>query len=433
MADFDKIKINGVPYNVKDTATAQAVAQVRSDLAETNETVQQQGHQITQQGQQITQQGQQIAQQITQQGQQIAQQGQQIAQQGQQIAELGSDITAQKVNITDVKTAGAAGDGVTDDTAAIQAALDNGGCVYFPKGTYRITGSLYPKSNTKMFGCGTIKLDNQESSSSLYAVRIIGDVNNTLENITIDGLNFTGVDPGNGATRDGITIGQSRGISSRVCNNITISNCRITGFNGRGLDTFAGAAGDGYSHGYPQIYVKHVYIEHCGTTPFCNSGVMLFVDDVYLDNPGCENEQMTVDNGCQNSQFSNIYAIHSGGGAGVISIDEGRFLEFNNITVLTDVALPAIRLNCASGNVDNTIFNNLSVSGGTYGVSLGSATHDAQLILSNYRAVNLTVKDFQVQGNGVFIVNGAYCEKTTQADFDALPGTHVIAGSILGM
>ena len=48
MADFDKIKINGVPYNVKDTATAQAVAQVEKAIAETNKTVQQQGQQITQ-------------------------------------------------------------------------------------------------------------------------------------------------------------------------------------------------------------------------------------------------------------------------------------------------------------------------------------------------------------------------------------------------
>ena len=62
MADFDKIKINGVPYNVKDTATAQAVAQVANDLAETNSTVQQQGQQISQQGQQISQQGEQIEQ-----------------------------------------------------------------------------------------------------------------------------------------------------------------------------------------------------------------------------------------------------------------------------------------------------------------------------------------------------------------------------------
>lgn len=416
MADFDKINIDSASYNVKDT-------QAREDLAAEASARKQADTQLEQQ---ITQQGHSIAQQI-------AQQGQQIAQQGQQIEQLGNYIAGQKVNITDVKTAGAAGDGVTDDTAAIQAALNNGGCVYFPKGTYRITGTLYPKSNTKMFGCGTIKLDNQESTSSLYAVRIIGDVNNTLENITIDGLNFTSVNPGNGASRDGITIGQSRGISSRVCNNITVSNCRVTGFNGRGIDTFAGAAGDGYSHGYPQIYIKHVYIGQCGTTPFCNSGVTLFVDDVFLENPGCRNEQMTVDNGCQNSQFSNITAIHSGGGAGAISIDEGRLLEFNNIAVFTDVARPAVRLNCASGNVDSTIINNLMVAGGTYGVSLGSATHDAQLILSNYRAVNLTVKDFQVMGNGVFIVNGAYCGMTTQGDFDALPGTHVIAGSVLGM
>lgn len=416
MADFDKINIDSASYNVKDT-------QAREDLAAETSARKQADTQL---GQQITQQGHSIAQQI-------AQQGQQIAQQGQQIEQFRNDIAGQKVNITDVKTAGAAGDGVTDDTAAIQAALNNGGCVYFPKGTYRITGTLYPKSNTKMFGCGTITLDNRESSNSIYAVRIIGDTNNALENITIDGLTFTCVNPGNGASRDGITIGQNRGISSRVCNNITVSNCRITGFTGRGLDTFAGAAGDGYSHGYPQIYVKHVYIGQCGTTPFCNSGVTLFVDDVFLENPGCENEQMTVDNGCQNSQFSNITAIHSGGGAGAISIDEGRFLEFNNIAVFTDVARPAIRLNCASGNVDSVIINNLMVAGGTYGVSLGSATHDAQLILSNYRAVNLTVKDFQVMGNGVFIVNGAYCGMTTQTDFDALPGTHVIAGSILGM
>lgn len=82
MADFDKIKINGVPYNVKDTATAQAVARVRSDLAKTNETVQQQG------------------QTIAQQGQTIAQQGQQISQQGQQIAAMHQSFSTENLEVT---------------------------------------------------------------------------------------------------------------------------------------------------------------------------------------------------------------------------------------------------------------------------------------------------------------------------------------------
>jgi hypothetical protein len=41
-----------------------------------------------------------------------------------------------------VKDFGAVGDGVTDDTAAIQAALNVGGAVFVPGGTYKVTGSL---------------------------------------------------------------------------------------------------------------------------------------------------------------------------------------------------------------------------------------------------------------------------------------------------
>jgi len=43
-----------------------------------------------------------------------------------------------------VKTFGAKGDGVADDTAAIQAAIDgtSTGILFFPKGTYRVTSTL---------------------------------------------------------------------------------------------------------------------------------------------------------------------------------------------------------------------------------------------------------------------------------------------------
>lgn len=44
--------------------------------------------------------------------------------------------------LNSVKDFGAVGDGVTDDTVAIQAALDAGGLVYFPAGRYKVTAQL---------------------------------------------------------------------------------------------------------------------------------------------------------------------------------------------------------------------------------------------------------------------------------------------------
>lgn len=55
--------------------------------------------------------------------------------------------------MNNVKDFGAIGNGIANDTAAIQRAIDAGGTVYFPAGTYR-TGSIYLKSN------GGLELDH---------------------------------------------------------------------------------------------------------------------------------------------------------------------------------------------------------------------------------------------------------------------------------
>ena len=48
--------------------------------------------------------------------------------------------------MTNVRDFGAVGDGISKDTAAIQQAIDAGGIVYFPPGTY-LAGTLYLRSH----------------------------------------------------------------------------------------------------------------------------------------------------------------------------------------------------------------------------------------------------------------------------------------------
>jgi hypothetical protein len=58
----------------------------------------------------------------------------------------------------DVQTYGAVGDGTTDDTAAIQSAIDatpaNGGVVFFPPGTYKVVATLNIDKPLEILGSG---------------------------------------------------------------------------------------------------------------------------------------------------------------------------------------------------------------------------------------------------------------------------------------
>lgn len=73
------------------------------------------------------------------------------------IALLAANVsqTHAAVSVTEF---GARGDGVADDTHAIQAALDTGKNIVIPEGTFRITNALRPKANQVIELVGTVRV-----------------------------------------------------------------------------------------------------------------------------------------------------------------------------------------------------------------------------------------------------------------------------------
>ncbi|MEZ0262239.1 MAG: Ig-like domain-containing protein [Alphaproteobacteria bacterium] len=167
---------------------------------------------------------------------------------------------------------GATGNGVTDDTAAIQAAIDaaaaaGGGEVYLPAGTYIVTGgeeasdgAIQIFDNITVYGDGmgttTIKLQDGSNDDITGILRTPTDVENhdiCVHSLTIDGNRdntggkvdgwFNGVSPGEPGTDTNITL---QNVEIKDCSgygfdpheqttNLIISDCIS---HGNGLDGF---------------------------------------------------------------------------------------------------------------------------------------------------------------------------------------------------
>lgn len=116
---------------------------------------------------------------------------------------------------------GAAGDGVTDDTAAVQAAVTAGPIVYFPPGTYLVGRILVP-SNRTLCGAGfSSVLKLKASSNSALLVNSTWGVGNT--NIHIHDLKLDG----NKANNTYSAVGATHAVAFLYCTRSSVRRCWI--------------------------------------------------------------------------------------------------------------------------------------------------------------------------------------------------------------
>lgn len=172
-----------------------------------------------------------------------------------QVTTANRTIAQKFAEYTSVKDFGAVGDGATDDTAAIQAAIDSfsvSGAVYFPKGTYKVSATinLVNKHRISLIGDG-VSVTAIQAASSFTGTVLINQVHTTIVYgavNTISGFYLGGV------------AGVTTGIKQQYNTNSSLTDLYIQGFSSYGV----------YAEDCWVSYWQSIKFQSCGTGFYLN-------------------------------------------------------------------------------------------------------------------------------------------------------------------
>lgn len=213
-----------------------------------------------------------------------------------------------------VRDYGAVGDGKTDDTRAIQRAVNSatGGTVYFPAGTYRITAPIQIATQTNLLGQagdgvgGSVILAGG-SMSSLFTSLTFDAYQMAIGNLTFDG----------GAS-SGCKVSWAMELYN--CRSTKVFNCRFTNLSGGGINLDENEAG-------------YLWINHFDCLQFDrlnDYAIRAIVSDSFFSEITIDGGKGILDFNYGGNCYSNILVQNSTGNG--ITIGREELAEVGNVT-----------------------------------------------------------------------------------------------------
>ena len=306
-----------------------------------------------------------------------------------------------------VKDFGAVGDGITDDTAAIQAAITAANAVYFPAGTY-LTNVVTLDANTMLHGDGASSIIKQSASfaggsqGSLYANS--GSAGSQVNNIIIRDLRVEGT---NIATP---TFSEFKHlVSLNGVQNALVENVQFIGFQGDGLYIGSGINGGDERHN-TNVVVKNCFFD--GVNKENRNGLSVIDCDGFLaeSNYFTRCSKSTMPGAIDIEPDSQIFHVVRD-----IKIINNKFKDIGGNVGAISVALPGISYTTApvgfiiQDNYIDTcsvtgVFFNYNIAGGLTEATVNFAVKIVNnTIISSNRSFEIpNGKDVLIEGNTFF-------------------------------
>ncbi|MFW9968620.1 MAG: glycosyl hydrolase family 28-related protein [Candidatus Odinarchaeota archaeon] len=336
--------------------------------------------------------------------------------------------------IVNVKDYGAIGNGTTDDTTAIQSAVDaitNGGIVYFPAGTYIISNQITINYDyIKLIGTGSASVIKAKNDSDFqYMISATSKTGIYIENLKVD-ANKSGREPS-------LTT-RTVGIYFASCIESIVINCLVVNTIGSGGATNIPGVGIALGGSCSRCQVKDSAIRDCGV-------IGKAADAVYT--AGTQNLIVgCIANNCLDTGFvlekSNYCGIigcttyDCSSGAGITNGTDndiyGNFIDgltiYNYDAANTGAVQVGSPVATATGHTYNTILSNIIIER-VSGSGPAILIRKTNAVLGDGNTNGLSIENVRIKGAGTqgivmngandVIINGVDIENTTNGCIQA--------------